>query len=389
MEDCEALGKLKLTILGGPFHRAGKRVGLVRAESNTMPLGLALGIGFWSILATLAIIFGATEKLFSVSAIAAHIRLLVVVPLFFLCEAAIAPRMSAFVTTIAQSGVVRDEALPSLHMELIRLRRWTDAWLPDALCVLGAAALSLLAAKLELVGNTAATEALGSIDETSLPGRWYWFACLPLFRFLMLRWIWRILLWCFLLRRLSKLSLALSPIHPDHAGGLGYLEVVQTHFALLALAASALVSASLAEDMASGEASFGEILPTLALNLVAQILLIFAPPCVFLPKLKACQMKGLSDYSIFSARYAQGFERKWLKPDAERAEPLLGTSDLQSLADLSNSVAIVRNMRWAPVSTRLLMIVAGAAFLPMAPLLLFEYPVGELTQRVFGKLIGL
>jgi hypothetical protein len=67
----------------------------------------------------------------------------------------------------------------------------------------------------------------------------------------------------------------------------------------------------------------------------------------------------------------------------------MGTSDLQSLADLSNSVGIVRNMRWVPVSTRLLIAVVIAALLPMLPLFLFKYPVAELVQRVLNKLAGL
>jgi hypothetical protein len=83
------------------------------------------------------------------------------------------------------------------------------------------------------------------------------------------------------------------------------------------------------------------------------------------------------------------FEKKWLNASAIPAEPLLGTSDLQSLADLSNSVGIVRNMRWVPVSTRLLVTVMIAALLPMLPLFLFKYPIAELVQRVLSKLAGL
>jgi hypothetical protein len=83
------------------------------------------------------------------------------------------------------------------------------------------------------------------------------------------------------------------------------------------------------------------------------------------------------------------FEKKWLNAAAIPAEPLLGTADLQSLADLSNSIGIVRNVRWVPVSTRLLVTVVIAALLPMLPLLLFKYPIAELVQRVLSKLAGL
>jgi hypothetical protein len=68
---------------------------------------------------------------------------------------------------------------------------------------------------------------------------------------------------------------------------------------------------------------------------------------------------------------------------------MLGTADLQSLADLANSVNIVRNMRWVPIGPRLLTLMAVAALVPLTPLVLFKYPLAELAQRFFAKLIGL
>jgi hypothetical protein len=83
------------------------------------------------------------------------------------------------------------------------------------------------------------------------------------------------------------------------------------------------------------------------------------------------------------------FEKKWLSGGPAPAEPLLGMPDLQTLADLASSVGIIRNMRWVPVSTRLLMSVAAAGLLPMMPLFLFKYPIAEIAQRLFNKLAGL
>jgi hypothetical protein len=67
----------------------------------------------------------------------------------------------------------------------------------------------------------------------------------------------------------------------------------------------------------------------------------------------------------------------------------LGTADIQSLADLSNSVSIVRDMRLVPVSPSLLMYVAAAALLPLLPLVLFKYPIADLLAKFFGGLSGL
>jgi hypothetical protein len=379
----------KFSLLGGPLHRLGQQLGLVREETNTVALGLALGLLSWSILLALAAIESVSDRLFSLSAIAADVRLLVAIPLFFLCETSLDPRLSDFVRTIVRSGVVPGNALPALESEIARTCRWKDAWLPEAMCLLAAALLSSYAAQLHLSGKTAALDPTRALSDVPLAGLWYWIVCLPLFRFLMFRWIWRIVLWCHFLWRLAKLDLHLVPTHPDGAAGLGYLEVVQSHFTAFVLAISIVVSASFAEEISSGKTVFEVIYPALALTLIVDLALIFLPPCVFAFKLRASQEKGLSDYTVLAARYVNEFEEKWLNAAPVPGEPLLGTSDLQSLADLSNSVGIVRNMRWVPVSKRLLMAVVIAALLPMLPLLLFKYQIHELIQRLFSKLAGL
>lgn len=377
------------SLLGGPLHRFGSRSGLVRGGTNTIALGLALGLLPWSILLVLASIEGSVRELFSVSVIAGNVRLLVVIPLFFWCETSLDPRLREFVGTIVRSGVVPRNELPALESEIARIDRWKESRLPDALCLVAAVLLSLFAARLHLSGKTAALEPGRAMTDVSLVGLWYWIVCLPLFRFLMFRWIWRIALWWYFLWRVAKLDLHLVPIHPDGAAGLGYLEVVQTHFTSLVLAISIVVSASFAEEISSGKAVFEVIYPALAVTLIVDLALILGPPCVFAVKLRTCREKGLSDYIEFAARYVNDFETKWLNPDAASDQPLLGTSDVQSLADLSNSFGIVRNMRVAPVSTRLLIAIATAALLPMVPLFLFKYPMAELVAKLFSKLAGL
>ena len=149
----EERGRLeKFSLLGGPLHRLGRHLGLVREETNTVALGLVLGLLPWSILLALASIGGVSDRLFSLSAIAADVRLLVVIPLFFLCESSLDPRLRDFVSTIVRSGVVPSSALPALESEIARTGRWKDAWLPEAMCLLAAALLSLFAAELHLSG---------------------------------------------------------------------------------------------------------------------------------------------------------------------------------------------------------------------------------------------
>ena len=169
----EERGRLeKFSLLGGPLHRLGRRLGLVRGETNTVAVGLALGLLSWSILLALASIGGVSDRLFSLSAIAVDVRLLVVIPLFFLCESSLDPRLRDFVSTIVDSGVVPSNALPALESEIARTVRWKDAWLPEAMCLLAAALLSLFAAQLHLSGKTAALDPSRALSDVPLAGLW-------------------------------------------------------------------------------------------------------------------------------------------------------------------------------------------------------------------------
>ena len=234
----------------------------------------------------------------------------------------------------------------------------------------------------------ASTNCSQALAAMPLAAAWYWFVCLPLFRFLMFRWAWRLAFWWVLLWRLAKMDLQLAPEHPDGVGGLGYLEIVHTRFAPLALAISIIVSATFAEDIVAGRTSLKSVYPALFMTLLIDVALFVAPLCVFAFKLRACQEKGLRDYTALSSHYVGAFERKWIEGEGQQ-EPLLGTPDLQSLADLSNSVTVVRKMRPAPIGGRLLASIAVAALAPMAPLLLFDYPLGQLAQMLLRKLAGI
>ena len=83
------------------------------------------------------------------------------------------------------------------------------------------------------------------------------------------------------------------------------------------------------------------------------------------------------------------FEAKWTGGNVPAGEPLLGTADLQSLADLANAVSVVKGMRWITVGPRLLTMMTMAAIVPLTPLLLFQYPLAELAQKFFSRLVGL
>ena len=72
------------------------------------------------------------------------------------------------------------------------------------------------------------------------------------------------------------------------------------------------------------------------------------------------------------------------KPPAE--ERLIGSADIQSLADLANAFEVVRGMRLLPLDRQALLALAVTIALPFAPLALTMFPVDELITGLLTKI---
>lgn len=377
-------------LFGGPLQRLGRRLGLVRG-SSTVLLGVALGLLAWGVLVALALVQGAGTKIFSLAVLGIHVRFLVAIPLFFLCETWVGPRMTDFVLGLVRSGVVPEGERATLAAVIRRINRLKDPWPAEIVFLLAVIAFVFVEPIANLPGRTANWELLRAAagDGGRAVLGWYFWFCLPLFRFLLCRWLWHLVLWCYFLWRLQRLDLHLVPTHPDHVAGLGYLEIVQEHFCALALAISAVIAASLAEGLATGSMAFETLYYQIPMVLCLVALLFLGPLLIFTPRLWACRVIGMRDYTLLASGYVDAFERKWIRGENPAGEAVLGTPDLQSLADLSNSVSVVHAMRWGPASRRLMLGLVAATLLPMLPLVLFRYPMSEVAAKVFESLTGL
>jgi hypothetical protein len=84
---------------------------------------------------------------------------------------------------------------------------------------------------------------------------------------------------------------------------------------------------------------------------------------------------------LLAQRYVAGFRDKWIDNGTSSAE-LLGTGDIQSLADLGNSYTVVQEMRLVPFGLRDVSRLAAATVAPMVPLLLLIWSPEEVIMRV-------
>jgi len=69
-------------------------------------------------------------------------------------------------------------------------------------------------------------------------------------------------------------------------------------------------------------------------------------------------------------------------------EPLVGSADIQSLADLAGAHDVVWEMRVLPFGRQTVVTLAIWVALPYLPLTLTMIPFEELVSHVIGKLLG-
>jgi hypothetical protein len=79
----------------------------------------------------------------------------------------------------------------------------------------------------------------------------------------------------------------------------------------------------------------------------------------------------------------------WILTETWLGEPLLGSPDIQSLADLTNTAHALREMRVVPVSLEIVKTYAMGILLPFLPLLLLRYPIAELAAMLLKRVAGL
>lgn len=169
-------------------------------------------------------------------------------------------------------------------------------------------------------------------------------------------------------------------------GGLGFLSLSVQGFLILAAAHGALLASLLADRILH----FGASLQSFAYEIAALVVFVLGiallPLFVFTGQLAAAKRRGQEEFGTLATRYVRDFDAKWLRGGAPPDEPLIGSSDIQSLADLSGSIEVVNGMRMAPITRNDVLTLIAVTLLPIAPLLLTVMPVDALARGLLGVL---
>ena len=231
------------------------------------------------------------------------------------------------------------------------------------------------------VASWYASGTAGTISFTAA-GYWYVFVSVPIFRFILLRWYFRLFVWYVFLFRVARLRLQLNPLHPDRAGGLEFLSLSVDAISPVLVAQSIFLSGVIGNQILNAGASLPDFKVLIAGWVVFLMLLALLPLAFFAPQMMAAKRAILPDYGAFAARYVNAFRRKWQSPSADREQELLGTADIQSLADLGNSYDVVHRMQMLPFDRSVVMRIIVLIALPLLPLALTMFPFEVILQQL-------
>ena len=319
--------------------------------------------------------------------IAAHTRFLFAVPVLVLADIPVGARLRQVVRHFVTAHLIREDELVKFGEALLDALRFRDSRVAEmtVLVLAYVATYNAVSGFSFHSGGTWFSPVPG--HGLTQVGYWYAFVALPIFQFLIFRWIYRMVVWSRFLCNVSRLDLLLTPTHPDGAGGLGFLGKGLIPFGVILFALSAVVSSAIAGRILFSGAKLEDYQWSyLALFVIA--LAVFAGPMlIFVPKLLALKQRGLMEYGTLGSEYTQAFHRRWVDKTDPTGEPLLGTGDIQSLADLGNSFEIIQKMRVLPMQPGDFIAIVLPGLIPALPLAATVMPLSEIVKSLL-KLVA-
>ena len=374
-------------VLGGPLfqifrraHLSGTALELLRRRV------LIISLFAWLPLAVLSAIEGhllGSQNLTFLRDVELHVRFLVALPVLILAELPVHRRLGSVVKCFLERGVVTQEDTPKFYAALGATMRARDSsWLEFALLVFTLTVGHWFWQRMIALGAATWYAAPDRTDiHLTLAGYWYSFVSIPIFQFILLRWYLRLVIWFLFLWRASRLNLHLLPTHPDRAGGIGFLGGISYAFGPILFAEGTMLAGLIASRIFYQGQTLTSFKVTIFVLTGFFVLVILGPLTMFTPHLARTKRNGLNEYGTVASVYVDEFDQKWICGGAE-GEEILGTADIQSLADLANSYEVVREMRLVPFALNDVARLAVVTLLPVLPLLVTIMPLEELLTRL-------
>lgn len=376
-------------VLGGPLFNLFLRTHLSGKALEYTPRRVLVVAGIaWLPLLVLSILAG--HALPGSTAVAflpdteAHARFLVALPILIGAERFVHGRLLPLVRQFIERRMVIAEELPKFDAAVASTVRLRNSILAEIilLIVVYTVGLWVWRDRFALSEPSWYSQTTGTPMRLTTAGQWYLLVSLPIFQFVLLRWYYRLFLWFWFLLRVSRLNLRLIPIHPDRTGGIGFLGGSIQAFSPFLLAQGAALAGLIANQIFNNGQNLLNFKVEVAGFVGFFLIFMLMPLTVFVPALSRARRKGLGRFGRLAARYTTLFEERWFTDTPKHDDKLLGTADMQSLADLGNSFSVVQEMRLVPFGLKDIARLTMVTLLPFLPLTLTAFSLEQLTDHL-------
>jgi hypothetical protein len=375
-------------VLGGPLYQLYLRTRLARPPLELVSRRtIAISLICWVPPFILALVAGQvfdTVRIPFLLSLGVHTRFLLALPLLIGSELIVHERMKSLVEQFLERGIICSEARERFEAMIGSAMRLRNSILAEVGIAPFVAAISYWVWKDSVVLGASSWYATsdGRSAHLTAAGVWYAFVSLPILRFILLRWYFRLFVWYRFLWQVRSLPLHLNLFHPDRVGGLGFLSGSVFAFAPVLVAQTVILAGFIGDRIWHA----GEHLPSFELEILAVVpflvLIVLAPLSFFVIQLEKARQLARGEYGILASHYVDDFHRKWMEEHGAPVEPLLGTQDLQSLSDLGNAYNVVSEMRLLPFDMRALFQLTTLVVLPLLPLILTMAPLHDVLARL-------
>jgi len=376
-------------ILGGPLYQLMRRAHLTGDALELVTRRLVvLSLAAWLPLLLLSVAegraWGDEIRLPFLFDADVHARFLLALPLLIVAELVVHQRMRRVIGTFLTRNLIPDAARGKFDAAIagaMRLRNSITAELLLIAFVYGVGVLLVWRTHTAIDATTWYGRSSGGQLQPTWAGWWFGCVSLPIFQFILIRWYFRLFIWARFLWQVSRIDLQLVPTHPDRAGGLGFLQVITQAFAPLLAGQGVLLAGVMANKIFYTGAKLTDFKMELVAQVTVMLFFVLAPLLVFVPVMARTRRQGLAEYGGLAQRYVREFDHKWLRGGGPDEEPLVGSADIQSLADLGNSFQVIKEMRMVPFGKDMIVLLALISLAPVGPLVLTMIPLGELLDR--------
>jgi len=375
-------------VLGGPLYQLYLRTRLARPPLDLLSRRvIGLSLISWFPLLVLSVLGGRALGGVAVPFlrdVEPHTRFLVALPLLIMAEVFVHDRIGSIVRQFLSRGIIVPEDQPRFDALIASTMRLRNSMVLEVVLVVLVYTLAhwVWKQQLSLALGSWYTVRKGAATQLTMAGYWYAFISLPVLRFIVFRWYFRLFLWYRFLWKVARLPLHLKLFHPDRAGGLGFLSGSVIAFAPVLLAHTVFLAGFIGDRIWHT----GATLPSFKMEIVGAMLflmlLVLAPLGFFvIPLIKARRTAG-REYGILASHYVDDFRSKWIEGDGRASEPLLGTRDIQSLADLGDAYNVVSEMRILPFGKKTILRLVIILVVPLLPLTLTIIPLEQMVDRL-------